>query len=270
MSWSPDPKWIQRWYPKRWSEIAGNAAMIQVWINFLANGPCNALFTGMNRTGKTRTVYLGVRALVCTKRTATHDPCGECEACRALGDGTPELWGTFKHLCGSPYSLITIDCETVTAEELRELPHEGKLDGDVIVYLDEIAALRRRRLEGMLLKLIDETRAVWIASAISLKRKKGSKKGQWTERMSKEMKGRFAIKVGSSLAHPDDLSDWIESRSQEWNITILEPEVTIPAMIKRALRRVGYLIHMFAFAATRKSRTLSLDDVNSFNLDAED
>ena len=271
MSWSPSPSWIQRWYPSRWSEIVGNAAMIQVWLNFIANGPCNALFTGPSRTGKTRTISLGIRALVCTNRTVTHDPCGHCAACEELRDGRTELWGTFKNLCGSDYSLIPIDCENVTSEELRELPYEGKLEGDkVIVYLDEIAALRRRRLEGMLLKLIDETPAIWIASAISLKRTKGARKGELTERMSKEMRGRFAIKVGSSHPHADDLQPWIVARCQEWNITILEPEVTIPEMIRRTCRRAGYLIHMFADAATRGDRTIGPDDVTGFELDSTD
>ena len=74
MSWSPSPSWIQRWFPERWSEIAGNSKMIQVWKNFLVNGPCNALFTGPNRSGKTRTISLGIRALVCTNRTPSLDP----------------------------------------------------------------------------------------------------------------------------------------------------------------------------------------------------
>ena len=270
MSWSPNPSWIQRWYPKRWSEVAGNSAMIQVWINFIINGPCNALFTGMSRTGKTRTISLGVRSLVCTDRTATHDPCGKCEACKALGDGTPELWGVFKNLCGSRYSLIPIDCENITAEELRELPYEGKLDGEVIVYLDEIAALRRRRLEGILLKMIDETPAIWMASAISLQRTNGTRKGEFTERMSKEMRGRFAVKVGSSLPHADDLSPWIMARAEDWNIKIVQPEIVIPRMIKRTRHQVGFLIHMFAVAASRTDRTIAPGDVEAFNLDATD
>jgi len=249
----------------------GNAAIIQVWLNFIANGPCNALFTGPSRTGKTRTISLGIRALVCTNRTATHDPCGQCAACKEVGDGRTEVWGMFKNLSGSDYSLIPIDCETVTSEELRELPHEGKLEGDkVIVYLDEIAALRRRRLEGMLLKLIDEAPAIWIASAISLKRTKGSRKGEWRERMSKEMRGRFAVKAGSSHPHANDLHHWIVTRCQEWNITILEPEVTIPEMIRRTCRRVGFLIHMLAQAATRTARSIGPEDVRRFNLDSED
>jgi hypothetical protein len=60
------------------------------------------------------------------------------------------------------------------------------------------------------------------------------------------------------------------ARSREWNITILEENVTIPAMIKRTQLRVGYLIHIFAWAATKSDRTIGLDDVNGFNLDSTD
>jgi len=177
----------------------------------------------------------------------------------------------FKNLCGGRYSLIPIDRENVTAEELRDLPRDGKLDGEVVVYLDEVAALRRRRLQGILLKMSDENPgAIWVASAVTLKRVKGLRKGESTERMSKEMRGRFAIKVGSSHPHADDLWPWIVTRSQEWNITIHEPEVTIPEMIRRTRRRVGYLIHMFAEAATRAERSISPGDVARFNLDSTD
>ena len=271
MSWSPNPGWIQRWFPERWSEIAGNSKMIQVWKNFIVNGPCNALFTGPNRSGKTRTISLGIRALVCTNRTPSLDPCGHCSACKALGEGRTPHNGIFKAISGSEYSFHPIDCENVTTEELDALRYDGELDSDkVIVYLDEVGALHRRRLEGKLLKWIDETPAIWLASAITLKRVPGKRRGDWTERLSKEMRGRFPIKVGTAVPHPDDLDKWILARCQEWNITILEEEVTIPEMIKRTQRRVGYLVHMFVEAATRKVRTIGPEDAKGFDLDATD
>lgn len=75
---------ISRWNPKKWSEIAGNTKIIQTWWNFLVYGLCNALFTGPSRTGKTRTVLLGIKAVLCTNRTADLNPCGECLTCKAL------------------------------------------------------------------------------------------------------------------------------------------------------------------------------------------
>lgn len=156
-------------------------------------------------------------------------------------------------------------------DELEALRRDGGLDREnTVVYLDEVAALRPRRFEGRLLKLIDESPAIWIASAITLKRKKGSRKGEWKDRLSTEMKGRFAVKVGTSLPHPDDLHRWIEDRCQDWNITIHDSETTIPEMVERTQNRVGYVIHMLAFAASRDDRTLRKDDVAKFNLDAPD
>ena len=148
---------------------------------------------------------------------------------------------------------------------------DHELESDrTIVYLDEVGALRRRRLEGKLLKAIDESHAIWLASAITLKRTRGKRKGEWKERLSKEMRGRFPLKVGTAHPDPQDLYEWIVARSLEWNITIVEPETTIPAMIRRTRCRVGYLIHMFAVAATRSDRTIRPDDVSRFNLDSVD
>jgi hypothetical protein len=272
MSWSPSPSWIQRWFPAKWSEMIGNAAVKRIWMNFLLNGLCNALFTGPTRSGKTRMISLGIRALVCTNRTDTLDPCGKCAACKTLGEGRTVHNGVFAAMCGSEYSYHPIDCENVTAEELDALTYDGGLDSDkAIVYLDEVGALRRRRLEGKVLKLADETPAIWIASAITVRPKKElRRKAPPVVRLSEELRGRFPVKIGTSHPHPDDIHDWIVDRCREWNIIILDEEVTIPAMIKRTRRRVGYLIHLLAFAATKANRTLSLDDVLGFNFDAAD
>jgi hypothetical protein len=84
------------------------------------------------------------------------------------------------------------------------------------------------------------------------------------------MKGRFAIKVGTSLPHPDDLCTWIEERSRAWQIRIIDPETTIPLMVKRSRCRVGYVVNMFSAAATRNDRSIGPNDVKGFNLDTED
>jgi hypothetical protein len=271
MSDFPSPGDIQRWFPRRWSDIAGNAAVVETWKNFIKNGPVNALITGPSRSGKTRTISLGIRALFCTSRTRELDPCGSCPTCKALAEGRADHHGVFAAITGSEYSFHPIDCEYVTSEQLDSLRYDGLLDSNkAVVYLDEVAALKTRRLEGRMLKLIDETRAIWIASAISVKRVQGKRKGEWTERLSVAMRGRYPIKVGTSHPHPDDLVPWILARAAEWKIIIRNPEVTIPEMIRRSRRRVGYLIHMFAAAATRDDRTIDPASVDGFNLDSPD
>lgn len=271
MSFSPSPSWIQRWYPRKWSEIAGNTDLIRHWKNFIQNGTCNGMFTGPNRTGKTRTVSLGIRALLCTKRTPTLDPCGQCQSCRLLGEARSAHFGLFSRLTETEYGFHPINCAKVKVEDIDELEIEGELYSEkTIVYLDEVALLRNRRLEDRFLKLIDESEATWIASAISLQRKKGKRKGEWTERLSTEMRGRFAIKAGTSLPHPDDLCEWIAERCAEWNIKIHDPKVTLPLMTERTGQRVGYVIHLLAYAATKPARDLTAEEVRTFNLDSTD
>ena len=271
MSFSPSPDWIQRWFPAKWSEIAGNSAIVQHWKNMIENGTCNSLITGPNRTGKTRLITLGVRALLCTDRKPNLDPCGQCQTCHLLDEARGPHSGLFSSLTGTEYEYYPIDCETVTAERLDDLVTDGRLHSKkTIVWLDEVAVLRSRKLEGRLLKLIDESEATWIASAITVQRKKGSRKGQWTERLSREMRGRFPIKVGTSVPHPDDLCSWIEERCSEWNITIHDPQETLPIIADRTDQRVGYVLHMLVYAATKSDRSLNPAEARGFNLDSAD
>lgn len=267
----PSPREIQRWYPSKWSDIVGNSEIVRTWKNFIQHGLQNTLFTGPNRTGKTRTISLGIRSLLCTSRTPTLDPCGQCSACKETGEAKSTVAGMFMSLALSDYEFHPIDCEWVTSEDLECLFQDANLHSpSTLLYLDEIAVLKCRRLEGKLLKMIDETQATWVASAISLKKKKGKRKGEWTERLSSEMKGRFGLKVGTSNPHPDDLAEWIQKRSLEWNIHITTPGDTISVLVKRSQQRVGYVLHALAAAAGKEGRALTLDDVIGFNFDTLD
>lgn len=60
----PTPQQIQRCFPGGWSEIAGNCEVVENWKNFIANGLCNALFTGPSRSGKTRAISLRICAVL--------------------------------------------------------------------------------------------------------------------------------------------------------------------------------------------------------------
>jgi hypothetical protein len=271
MSPFPTPSDIQCWYPERWSEIIGNKAIVEKWKEFIQHGPCNTLFTGPSRTGKTRTISLGLCALACTNRTETLDPCGSCQACKVTHRAKAAFAGIYSKAFGNKYSFVQLDCERVSAEELENLHQMIELESsESIIYLDEVAALGRRNLERRLLKMVDESRAIWIASAIRLKRAEGPKKGQWIEQLSEEMLARFPMKLGTSYPHPDDLGPWIEGRCQAWNISIADKELTIRELINRTDRRVGILLHVFVAAATRPDRTISPELVSSFKFEAED
>jgi len=271
MSGFPTSSEIQSWFPQRWSEIAGNRELVAVWKEFILNGPSNTLFTGPSRTGKTRTIQLGLCALACTNRTETLDPCGSCKACKITFQGRTDHGWLFSSLAGSEYSFFPVDCGRVTVDQLENLDDHIDLESNKsIIYLDEIAAIKERKLERHLRKVVDESPAIWFGSAISLKRKRSRKTGKIVEKISEEMMLRFPTKVGTSFPHPVDLEAWLEDRCRAWNISIADKEQTIPEMISRAKYRVGVLLHLFTNAAMRSDRTISLELVRNHNFSAKD
>lgn len=275
---------ILRWFPQKWSEIAGNTKIIQTWWNMLVHGLCNVLFTGPSRSGKTRVMSLGIKAMLCTNRAADLNPCGQCPTCKALGVERYGHTGVFAALTGSIYNFKVIDCERVSREELLNLPLELDLDNPrTIIYLDEVAALGHSGLESLLLKPIDESRAIWLASAIKVRqttnkvRQTTNKARQITNKekvkprtgLSLPMQGRFGIKVGTTLPSDAELTQWIKDRCDEWEIIIIEEEVSILLIIAITNRRVGYVIHILAAAATR-GRIIDPDWLKEFNISPED
>lgn len=270
MSTPLSPREIQRWYPSRWDQVAGNSALVTAWLDMLQNGPCNALFTGPHRTGKTRVISLGVQSLLCPARTPTLDPCGICPSCKAVKEGRNAHKGLFSVMTESGYSFVPVDCQTVTAEELRGILTEADLENlRTLIYLDEVAALGRRGIENSLLKPIDESPCIWIASAISVNKPARKGKAARIDGLSAPMQARFAIKVGTALPTVRELTQWVKDRCREWEIAIEQPEVVLPALVKGSGHRVGYVVLALADAAAR-GRRLSPDQIDRFNFGSPD
>jgi hypothetical protein len=185
-----------------------------------------------------------------------------------LGETCDSVIGTFQSLWLAEYSYYPIDCSKVTLEELKELPDKIDLRSlKSIVYLDEVAELRRRGLEAQLLKLSDESNAVWIASAISIRNR--ISRGRKKLGLSAPMQGRFGTKIGTTNPSADELSQWIRNRCKEWCIEIIEPDRTIPIVMKRTRHRVGYVLHFLADAASR-GWELTPEGATTFNLSPVD
>ncbi|MEO1994758.1 MAG: hypothetical protein ABGZ17_05730 [Planctomycetaceae bacterium] len=265
----PNSRDIERWYPQYWREIAGNSEMIQEWLDFIVHGGCNTLSTGPSRSGKTRTISLGVKALLCPNRTSDLDPCGTCSSCHAVDEARDSHIGLFSAVSGSKYSFVPIDCHNISKDELKKILNESVLESvDTVVYLDEVAGLGQRGLENMLLKSIDERPCIWIASAITVAKPVSWGRTRQTAGLSAPMQGRFATKVGTSLPGTEELRSWIIDRCLDWQIEIVDPDRTVPRLIKRTGHRVGFVIHVLAKAVQR--RRLYLDMVDGFNFSPED
>ena len=264
------PREIQRWYPERWSEIAGNSRLVKAWHDFLQYGGTNMLFTGPSRTGKTRTIALGIMAAMCPHRSAKMDPCGVCSTCQQLMNARATLNGLFSIMAGSRCSYFAVDCETVTVEELKQLTLDANSESATsLVYLDEVAALGRRGIDTFMLKAIDETPAIWIASAIAVRKGNAKASVKRIPGLSDPMLARFAVKEGTALPLEPELTAWIKERCKTWEIAIEKEEQTIPLLIKRSRHRVGMVILVLAVAASR-GRRLGPDDVAGFDFQAAD
>ncbi|MEZ6142072.1 MAG: hypothetical protein R3B84_16020 [Zavarzinella sp.] len=264
------PREIQRWYPGQWSDIVGNSKLVQAWHDLIKNGGTNMLVTGPSRTGKTRSISLGIMAAMCPNRSVELNPCYKCSTCEQLVNARENHYGLFSLLSGARTSYFAVDCETVTLEELKSVVRNASSEHvPTFIYLDEIAALGRRNIENYILKAIDETPAIWIASAISVLERNEKGKAKRSLGLSEPILARFAIKVGTTLPRERILANWINHRCKEWEITIDREEEIIPLLIKRSYNRVGMVIQVLAVAATR-GRHITLDFVQSFNFQAED
>jgi hypothetical protein len=83
------------------------------------------------------------------------------------------------------------------------------------------------------------------------------------------MQGRFGTKIGTSVPAAEELKRWIIDRCDEWFIDIIEPDRTIPIVMKRTNHRVGYVLHFLADAASR-GRKLTPERVTEFDLSPPD
>ncbi len=79
----------RKWRPATFDEVVGQEHITDILKYETANGLfCHAyLFCGSRGTGKTTCAKILSRAVNCT-RPVNGNPCGECEACRAIADGT--------------------------------------------------------------------------------------------------------------------------------------------------------------------------------------
>lgn len=257
---------IQRWVPRRFGDIVGNEEMLQYFQEGIqSNGfIANTLITGPSRSGKTATVKMFVKSLLCARRDPlSGSACGTCSLCEQ-NLGTLEHIGLYAYADEAansrpmPINYKPIDCPDITEAALREeLKEMRDFDGLRIVYLDEIHRLAHRSLDELLLKRMEERNFVWIASSAT------------TKGLERMFINRFPVKLRTTLPSRRDLATFLATRCKEWQLDWDEPK-TIIRLVERCNQVAGLALHVLARAAVSPKRTVTIEMVESHMFDEEE
>jgi DNA polymerase-3 subunit gamma/tau len=138
----------RKWRPRTFADVAGQSHIVRALTNALSTGRIHHafLFAGTRGVGKTTVARILARCLNC-ETGVTAEPCGECNACRAIEEGRF-------------VDLIEVDAASRTGvDDTRELlenvqytPSAGRFK---VYLIDEIHMLSKPAFNA-LLKTLEE------------------------------------------------------------------------------------------------------------------
>ncbi len=140
----------RKYRPLRFADLVGQAHVTTALRNAVRDGRVGHayLFSGPRGTGKTTTARILAKAMNCTNLGADGDPCGACESCVAVADGTS-------------LDVIEVDAASKSrVEEMRDLiervAYLSAGGGKKVYILDEVHMLSSSA-EAALLKTLEES-----------------------------------------------------------------------------------------------------------------
>src|SRR5215208_1543782 len=141
----------RRYRPKRFADLLVQDHVVAVLRGAVARGRVGHgyLLTGPRGVGKTTAARILAMALNCAQRDPTGDPCGECENCLRIWNGSANL------------DVVEIDAASnrgvEDARDLRERAmYAASREGHSKVYIIDEAHMLTREAWNALLKILEE------------------------------------------------------------------------------------------------------------------
>lgn len=165
------------------------------------------------------------------------------------------------------YQYHPVDCTRLSEAGLEaKLTKIRVCNEDLrIIYLDEVHRLSRRFMDERLLKPLEDSPAIWIASSANVKSNGDDRHG-----LEKMFQNRFTLQITTELPDLDQLVIWLAERCYEWGIRVELPEVTLPRLAERCHQVPGMAPQVLNKAHKRRSKLLTREMVEEHTFDFDE
>lgn len=275
---------VERWQPARWDQIVGNQRLKEYFWDMIwcvrkerHRSGFNLLLTGSSRGGKTSGVTFGIKCLWCQNFDfETMNPCGACNNCRMKihlfgTDGWEEFmdYEPVGQDCRPVrFHYFPVDCTGISEADLERLLLTVRVDDETlkVVYLDEVHRLGRRFMDEKLLKPLEESRAIWIASSAYLKKEED----EGAKKLDKMFQNRFTFRIQTQKTSVDEFAVWLALRCEEFGIRCDEPREVLTSLAERSNLIPGMALQVLNKAHKRRNKLLTREMVDEHIFDLDD
>ena len=262
---------VERWQPDRWDQVVGNHSLKEYFWNMLwcvakerHQSGFNLLLTGPSRGGKTSGVTFGIKCLWCQHFDfETMNPCGACPHCtmkiHLFGTDGWEEFMDYDPVGDNRkpvrFHYFPVDCTRVSEADLESILFRVRVDDQAlkVVYLDEVHRLGRRFMDERLLKPLEDSRAIWIASSAYLKKQED----EGARKLDKMFQNRFTFRIDTQKAPVEEFAVWLARRCEAFGITCDDPKRILIRLAERANQLPGMALQVLNKAHKRRSKLLN-------------